>query len=156
MKSVLVAGAFGAATMLAADDAVAQGLPAGSYSSWSEPQKQQAAVHLASFCQSQQQCGEYIATSKTGAVRAAYEAAACIAACFANNLPADYPDLDGIRRSALANAEQAMKLGSGYALRFAPNGKTAPPPAAAAQVPAPSKTTEPACEGGSACAGAAH
>ncbi len=101
-------------------------MPSGPYSSWSEAQKQQAATFLGKHRQQQTQCVGYIDTAKTGIVRASYEAAACIAACFASNLPADYPDLDEIKKVAQCRA--AKNLGSGCEPRFVPSGLTATAP----------------------------
>ena len=117
--------------------AVAQdGMPKGPYSAWSEDQKQDAATYLGQHCQRPSQCGGYIASATSGTGRAAYEAAACIAACFAANLPPDYPDLDSIRKIAITNAEEARKLGSTYQPTLPPVAKPDTSPAAA---PAPSK-----------------
>ncbi|SKA39159.1 hypothetical protein SAMN02745126_06149 [Enhydrobacter aerosaccus] len=121
IQALLSAGAT--AVLLVAAPAFAQGMPSGSYSSWSEAQKQQAATFLGEHCQQAAQCGGYIATAQAGTTRASYEAASCIAACFVSNLPTDYPDLEEIRQVALTNAEQAKKLGSSYQPRFEPAGK---------------------------------
>ncbi len=128
MKSAFVSGAFGVIVSLSASTAFAQGMPSGSYSSWSEAQKQQAATFLGEHCQQPAQCGGYIATARSGVVRASYEAAACVAACFASNLPADYPDIEEIKQVARTNADQAKKLGSGYEPRFVPSGEPDAPP----------------------------
>lgn len=134
MKRVLLSAATG--LFLPLSPAFAQeAMPAGSYSSWSEAQKQQAATFLGEHCQQPAQCGSYIASARTGTARASYEAAACIAACFAGNLPPDYPDLDEIRNVATTNAQEARKLGSSYQPTFTPSTR----PAAAPSVPAGSR-----------------
>ncbi|MBS0517295.1 MAG: hypothetical protein JSR90_01315 [Proteobacteria bacterium] len=131
MRRIFLSAAAGVVVSVSGDAVFAQDMPSGSYSSWSEAQKQQAATFLGAHCQQAEQCGGYIAAARTGLARASYEAAACIAACFASNLPADYPELDEIRKVAHTNAEQAKKLGSSYEPRFAPDVPAPPPPAAA-------------------------
>lgn len=129
MRRILLSAAAGIVVSVSADAVLAQDMPSGSYSSWSEAQKQQAATFLGAHCQQAEQCGGYIAAARTGLARASYEAAACIAACFASNLPADYPELDEIRKVAHTNAEQAKKLGSSYQPTFTPTDKPASAPA---------------------------
>jgi hypothetical protein len=87
--------------------AVAQSLPTGPYSSWSDSQKSAAGGALKSICG--RQCSRYDPSSGQ---RGAYEAAACTIACFVNNLPDDYPQIDQYKNAARENYRNAKSLGS--------------------------------------------
>jgi hypothetical protein len=91
-------------------DDILNHVPGGSYSSWSEDDKQHAGVALQNICG--RKCRSYADQARAGSMRASYEAAACTLACYVNNLPADYPRLDEYRRDAKANYKAAKDLGS--------------------------------------------
>ena len=82
----------------------------GTYKSWSEAQRDQAANKLKQICTAR--CQQYTDRVQAGGQRATYEAAACVSACFHNRLPKDYPGLTDIKRTAEQNYAQAKKLGS--------------------------------------------
>jgi hypothetical protein len=86
------------------------GIPPGSYASWTNEQKQQAANALKAM--SERQCKPYTDAAMAGSVRASYEAATCTLGCYVNNLPNDYPRLDEYKRDALANYQNARSMGS--------------------------------------------
>lgn len=94
--------------------AFAQSVLPGSYSSWTDAQKTQAAQLLKQGSESA--CASYIDAAKNpangGGQRAAYEAAACIGAYYVNHLPSDYPGLDQIKAGVMQNYNNAKALGS--------------------------------------------
>nr|WP_294504869.1 hypothetical protein [uncultured Rhodopila sp.] len=86
-------------------------MPQKPFSQWTGGEQQQYANHLKQICNSQ--CAEYVPQSSSVPVqRTIYEAAACQSACFAGHLPADYPGLANMKKSAWDNYNQAKALGS--------------------------------------------
>lgn len=98
----------------ASSPAFAQSVLPGSYSSWTDAQKTQAAQLLRGGSESA--CSSYVDAAKDpqngGGQRAAYEAAACIGAYYVNHLPSDYPGLDQIKAGVMQNYNNAKALGS--------------------------------------------
>jgi hypothetical protein len=107
---------FAALTLVAMSSApaFAQSVLPGSYSSWTDAQKTQAAQLLKQG--SEAACASYIDAAKDpqdgGGQRAAYEAAACIGAYYVNHLPSDYPGTDQIKAGVMQNYNNAKALGS--------------------------------------------
>jgi hypothetical protein len=85
-------------------------MPSGPYSSWSQAEIGQAAGALKQMCGNQ--CSSYTAAAAAGSQRATYEAAACVTACYVNNLPDDYPNIEQFKRSAMQNYQTAKQFGS--------------------------------------------
>lgn len=98
--------------------AAAQNVLPGSYSSWTDAQKSQAAQLLKNG--SSAACAHYISDAQTnGGQLAAYEAAVCVGAYYVNHLPNDYPNLDSIKASVIQNYRNAKALGSNIPVPFA-------------------------------------
>jgi hypothetical protein len=86
----------------------AQAMPSKPYSQWTRGEQQTWAQHLKKICTPK--CARYVPTQQ--GQRGFYEASACTIACFAGNLPADYPGLANMKQSAWQNYNQAKALGS--------------------------------------------
>ena len=90
------------------------GLPPGTYSRWTDEQKKTAIRRVGGFCEFL--CVDSYGTASfpnvAAAERARAEAKVCLAACIVNHLPADYPQLNGMKQDLRADFEKAKKLGS--------------------------------------------
>ena len=62
------------------------------------------------------ECANYKAQAKGGSMRATYEAATCLCACFWRGVPKDYPARPQYLACAKDNAAKAAKLGSDAAV----------------------------------------
>lgn len=85
-------------------------MPSGPYSSWSSGEQQEAVLTLEEMCGNQ--CSTYVQSAQDGGMRASYEASACIIACFADNLPADYPQMESLMQAARESYNKAQEFGS--------------------------------------------
>ncbi len=88
------------------------GLPAGSFSQWTEEQKKTAITRIGGFCEflcvdPPRTLPNVAAVELTKA-----EAKVCLAACIVNHLPPDYPQLMGMKQDLRINYDRAKKLGS--------------------------------------------
>jgi hypothetical protein len=86
-------------------------MPQKPFSQWTQGEQQSYANQLKQICS--RQCAAYMPQGSSVPVqRTLYEAAACQNACFAGHLPADYPGLANMKKSAWDNYNQAKALGS--------------------------------------------
>jgi hypothetical protein len=90
------------------------GLPPGTYSQWTDEQKKTAMRRVGGFCEflCVDSYGSASFPNVAAAERARAEAKVCLAACIVNHLPADYPQLNGMKQDLRADFEKAKKLGS--------------------------------------------
>jgi hypothetical protein len=90
------------------------GLPPGTYSQWTDEQKKTAMRRVGGFCEflCVDSYGSASFPNVAAAERAKAEAKVCLAACIVNHLPADYPQLNGMKQDLRADFEKAKKLGS--------------------------------------------
>jgi type II secretory pathway pseudopilin PulG len=80
------------------------------FADMSTTQQSQCAAKIKSICDPK--CAGYMQAAQNGSMRASYEGSACLTACYANNVPDDYPNLEQMKASAHANYDQAKKYGS--------------------------------------------
>ena len=112
-KIVLMAVALAAALP---STVLAQQVLPGSYSSWTDAQKANAAQLLKAG--SNAACERFNEAKERVGQLASYEAAVCIGAYYVNHLPPDYPNLDQIKAGVLRNYQSAKALGSNIPVPF--------------------------------------
>ncbi len=90
------------------------GLPPGTYSQWTEPQRKMAFEHVDGFCRflCLDKFSNLSFPDRASAARAAAGAKVCLGACIVNHLPADYPGLGKLKQELHGDWEKARQLGS--------------------------------------------
>ncbi len=90
------------------------GLPQGKYAQWTGEEKKTAFARIGGFCQflCVDAYGNAAFPNVAAAERAKAEAKVCLAACIVNHLPADYPQLEGMKQDLRADYDKAKKMGS--------------------------------------------
>jgi hypothetical protein len=90
------------------------GLPPGNYSQWTEAQKKTAYTRIGGFCQflCVDAYGNRSFPNVAAAEKAKAEIKVCLGACIINHLPADFPELAGLKQQLRADFDKAKQLGS--------------------------------------------
>jgi len=90
------------------------GLPPGTYSQWTDAQRNTVVVRIGGFCR--YLCADAYSNTSfpnlAAAERAKAEVKVCLGACIVSHLPADYPQLPDLKQQLHADYDKARQLGS--------------------------------------------